>query len=63
MSEPSRIAELESALRICWGALLLADHVVDDPKVRAAFMKAKQQCEKTGLLPKAGMAFVYDETK
>ena len=62
MSEQSRIAELERAMRLCWGALLLADLVVDDPQVKAAFRKADDLCRRTGLLPREGMAFVYSET-
>lgn len=54
----TREEELEKCLCKCWGAMLLADLIVDDPKVKAAFRKVDSMCRKTGLLPRAGMAFI-----
>ena len=53
-----RIVQLERTLRKCWGAMLLADSVVNDPKVKAAFLKVDSECREIGLSPQTGMRFV-----
>jgi hypothetical protein len=57
MAKP-RTADLESALRHVWGVMLLADSVIDDPKVKAAFLKVDQLCRATGMQPRQGIEFI-----
>lgn len=45
MNTTERMEKLEETARACWGALLLADSLVDDPKVKAAFLEAHQKCQ------------------
>lgn len=58
MTKDEHIAELESCIREIWGAMLLADSVVTDPKVKAAFLRVHHRCEATGLMHRVGMRFV-----
>lgn len=53
-----RIAELELCLRQVWGVMILADLVIDDRKVKAAFVKVDALCRKTGLMAREGMIFL-----
>jgi hypothetical protein len=59
--EQAYVALLERVVQEQWGVLLLADLVVDDPKVKAAFHRVDKLCKKTGLHAREGMRFI--ETK
>lgn len=53
------IAELEAAVRECWGVLLLAStEFGDNARLRSAFVRADSLCKKTGLMAREGMRFI-----
>lgn len=57
----TREEHLERALCKCWGAMLLASTVTDDPKIQAAFAKVDQECRKVpGVAPREGMRFIEE---
>lgn len=53
----TREEELETALKIVWGALLLAKLRSDDVVIQTAFNKADALCRKTGLTARVGCVF------
>lgn len=56
-----RIEELETALRILWGAMLAAKLAApDNIFIQAAFAKADAECRKTGLIAKAGCVLIEE---
>lgn len=70
MTDTDRIAQLEAALRSCWGVLLIADEIMarepspaDRRYIRAAFAKADAECRKTKLMARVGMVFVEEAEK
>ena len=50
MNQRERIAQLEIALRKVWGYALFMDSLVDDPKMKEAFVKVDGICKRTGLM-------------
>lgn len=64
-SQPSaeaRLKELEDALRLVWGAMLLAGlEVPDNKRIQAAFQKADKVCRDTGLMAQAGCSWIETE--
>lgn len=56
--ERKHLERVELALQKTWGALLLASTRTDDPFIKAAFAKAQEECEKTGLQAREGMRFI-----
>jgi hypothetical protein len=56
--EKKHLACVELALQKTWGALLLASMRTDDPFIKAAFLKAQEECAKTGLMAREGMRFI-----
>lgn len=61
MIDAERIEQLETCLRHIWGVMLLADSVIDDPKVKAAMRKVDQECRKTKLRAREGLVFIEPE--
>lgn len=59
MIPEQRIAQLEEALRECWGVLLLAStELGDNARLKAAFQRVDAKCHKTGLMAREGMRFI-----
>jgi hypothetical protein len=59
MTESARIEQLETTLRIVWGAMLAASLTAPENRyIQAAFEKADRECRKTGLLARQGVQFI-----
>ena len=59
MTESARIDQLETTLRIVWGAMLAAKLTApENVYIQAAFEKADRECRKTGLMARQGVQFI-----
>lgn len=61
MTDQERIAQLETTLRILWGAMLAASLTApENAYIQAAFKKADKACRATGLVAREGVVFMEE---